>query len=319
MLRAAGKPHLPYLVRRFAHAAVLLAGVSALSFLLLELAPGDYFSEMRLNPQIAPETLDALRARHGLDQPLPVKYARWLASAARGDFGYSFAYNMPAAPLLLARARNTLLLTGTAALISWLIALPLGMWLAARRGTWTARAGSAAISALVAVPDLLLALALLLFAVHTRRLPAGGAWEHPSEIPAHLVLPVCVLVLGALPLLVRHIRASVGEALDAPFARAARGHGIPRMRLVWRHALPAAANPIISLFGLSIGTLVSASLLVESVMSWPGMGPLLVEAILARDLFVVIDGVLFSAVFLIAGNLIADLLLYAADPRIRAS
>ena len=226
---------------------------------------------------------------------------------------------MPAAPLLFARARNTLLLTGTAALVSWLIALPLGLWLAARRGTWQDRAGTTAMAALVAIPDLLLALALLLLAVHTRWLPAGGGWERASQIPAHLVLPAGVLVLGALPLLVRHVRAAVGEALDTPFARAARGHGIPRARLLWRHALPAAANPLISLFGLSLGTLVSASLLVEVVMSWPGMGPLLVEAILARDLFVVIDGVLFSAVFLIAGNLLADVLLYAADPRIRAS
>jgi peptide/nickel transport system permease protein len=312
-----------WLMRRLAHAALLLFGVSALSFLFLEMAPGDYLSEMRLDPQIAPETLAALRQRHGLDDPLPVKYGRWLASAARGDFGHSFAYNMPAAPLVWTRARNTLVLTITAALLSWLAAVPLGLWFAARRGGWVDRSGAAATALLLAIPDLLLALALLMFAVRTRALPAGGMVTPGAggllDLAAHMVLPVAALVLGGLPLLVRHVRAAVVEVLDAPFIRAARAHGIPPLRLLWRHALPAAANPLVSLFGLSIGTLLSASLLIEVVMGWPGLGPLLVEAILARDLFVVIDGVLFSAVFLIAGNLLADVLLYVADPRIRTA
>lgn len=312
-----------WLTRRLAHAALVLFGVSALSFLFLEMAPGDYLSEMRLDPQIAPETVAALRERHGLDHPLPVKYWRWLASAARGDFGHSFAYNTPAAPLVWTRARNTLVLTVTAALLSWLAAIPLGLWFAARRGGWADRAGAAGTALLLAVPDLLLALALLMLAVRTRALPAGGMFTPGQggllDLAAHLVLPAAALVLGGLPLLVRHVRAAVAETLDTPFIRAARAHGIPPVRLLWRHALPAAANPLISLFGLSVGTLLSASLLIEVVMGWPGLGPLLVEAILARDLFVVIDGVLFSAVFLVAGNLLADVLLYVADPRIRTT
>ncbi|HWQ52476.1 MAG TPA: ABC transporter permease [Bryobacteraceae bacterium] len=314
---------MPWLIRRLAHAALVLFGVSVLSFAFLELAPGDYLSEMRLDPRIAPETVAALRARHGLDQPLPVKYARWVASAARGDLGFSFAYNTPAAPLVWTRARNTLVLTMAATLAAWLIAIPLGLWFAARRGGWADRAGAAGLAALVSIPDLLLALLLLMFAVRTRALPAGGMFT-PGEagildLAAHMLLPVAALVLGALPVLVRHVRAAVAETLQAPFIEAARAHGIPTVRLLWRHALPAAANPLISLFGFSVGTLLSASLLVEVVMSWPGLGPLLVEAILARDLFVVIDGVLFSAVFLIAGNLLADVLLYVADPRIRTT
>jgi peptide/nickel transport system permease protein len=308
-----------YLIRRLVHAVLVLAGVSVLSFLFLQLAPGDYLSDMRLDPRISPETVAALREQHGLDRPLPVKYGRWLVSAAHGDFGFSFAYNSAAGPLLWTRARNTLLLTGTATAASWLIAVPLGLWLAAWRGGWTDRAGTAVLSGLLAIPDLLLALALLMFAVRTRRLPAGGGWEHASDIPAHLLLPACALVLGALPVLVRHVRAAAAEVLEAPFIRAARAHGIPAVRLMWRHVLPAAANPLISLFGFSVGTLLSASLLIEVVMGWPGLGPLLVEAILARDLFVVIDGVLFSAALLIAGNLLADVLLYVADPRIRTS
>jgi peptide/nickel transport system permease protein len=137
------------------------------------------------------------------------------------------------------------------------------------------------------------------------------------DLLLHMALPTAALVLSVLPLLVRHVRAAVSEVLDAPFLLAAEGHGIPRRTLLYRYALPAAANPLISLFGFSIGTLLSGSLLVEVVMSWPGLGPFLLEAILARDLYVVIGGVLLSTFFLVGGNFLADLLLYWADPRIR--
>jgi peptide/nickel transport system permease protein len=316
-----------YLMRRAIHGVGVLAGVSVLSFLLLSLAPGNYLSEMRLNPQISPATIAAMRARYGLDQPLPVMYLRWVASVARGDMGYSFAYNTPAGPLLFRRAVNTLLLTVTAGVIAWLLSVPLGLWLAAHAGRWPDRLGTAAAGALLAVPDLLLALALLMLAVRTGVLPAGGMHSPDAagmhlfgrlrDLAAHLVLPATVLVLGALPVLVRHVRAAVLEVLGTPYIRAARAHGIPPGRLLFHHALRAAANPLIGLLGFWVGTLVSASLLVEVIVSWPGLGPLLLEAMLARDLFVVIDGVLLSAAFLVGGNLLADVLLYVADPRIR--
>jgi peptide/nickel transport system permease protein len=139
------------------------------------------------------------------------------------------------------------------------------------------------------------------------------------DVAWHMELPVLALVLSALPILVRHVRAAVAEVLDAPFLRAAASHGIPQRTLLYKYALRAAANPLISLFGFSVGALLSGSLLVEVVMSWPGLGPLLLEAILARDLYVVIGGVLCSTIFLVAGNFLADVLMYWADPRIRAA
>jgi peptide/nickel transport system permease protein len=126
-----------------------------------------------------------------------------------------------------------------------------------------------------------------------------------------------ILVLAGLAIVIRHVRASVADVLDAPYLRAGRGLGIGRARLLFRHALPVAAGPAISLFGLSIASLLSGSLLVEVATGWPGLGPLLLEATLARDLYLVIGGIIFSALFLVAGNLIADLLLLASDPRIR--
>jgi peptide/nickel transport system permease protein len=316
-----------FLLRRLAHAALLLFAVSILTYLFASLAPGDYFDEMRLNPQIAPETVVALRAQYRLDRPLPLRYVRWLDSVVHGDLGYSFSYNSPVAPLLLVRARNTLVLTLTAALLAWGLALPLGVRGAENVGRLPDTLVSWMTAALLVVPDVVLALGLLLFAARSGWFPTGGLVSidfdslslarKSLDLALHIMLPVSVLVLTALPLLVRHVRSAMTGVLEAPFLQAARGHGIPRRRLLYRYALPAAANPLISLFGFSVGTLLSGSLLVEVVMSWPGLGPLLVEAILSRDLFVVIGGVLLSTLFLVVGNLIADLLLYWADPRIR--
>lgn len=316
------------LARRVGHGFLLLGAVSILSFVLVDLAPGDYFAEMRLDPRVSEATVRALRARYGVDRPLPERYLRWLASLARGELGYSFAYGQPVGPLLWPRMRNTLLLTVTANALAWMLALPLGAWWATRR-RGLADAGLAGLTALLlSVPDLVLALGLLLLAVRTGWFPAGGmlslgheqmaAGERLRDVASHLVLPVTTLVLGILPVLVRYVRASVADALDAPFVRAARAHGIPEARVLLRHALPAAANPLVSLFGLSVAGLLSTSLLVEVVMSWPGLGPLMLEAILARDFYLVLGPVLASTLLLIGANLLADVLLLAVDPRIRS-
>jgi len=316
-----------FFLRRLSHALFVLAGVSILTFLFTTLAPGNYFDEMRLNPQIAPESLAALRAQYQLDRPLPIRYASWVNSVLHGEMGFSFAYNSPVAPILFVRARNTLLLTITVTLLAWGIALPLGIWSAERFGRLPDRLLSWATAALLVIPDLALALGLLVLAVRTGWFPTGGmtsldfASLPPGgklrDLALHMTLPVVALVLSALPLLIRHVRAAVAEVLDAPFMLAARGHGIPRHTLLYHYALRAAANPLISLFGFSIGALLSGSLLIEVVMSWPGLGPLLLESILSRDLYVVIGGVLLSTLFLVSGNFLADILLYWADPRIR--
>lgn len=316
-----------FLARRIIHGVFLLAGVSLFSFILLELAPGDFYEEMRLNPQISAETVAGLRKQYGLDRALPVRYARWLQSVAKGELGFSFSYNSPVRPLLEIRARNTLLLTSTATGMAWLLAIPLGVWAAAKPRGWLDRLTTGTTAVLLAVPEILLALGLLLFAVRTGLFPTGGMvspgfgesgfLQKLSNFIWHLVLPALVLLLGMLPTLVRHVRSAMSEVLESPFIRALRGYGISPQRLLFRHALPAAANPLISLFGLSVATLLSASLLVEVIMSWPGLGPLFLEAILARDLYVVIGTIMISTVFLFAGNFLADMLLYVFDPRIR--
>jgi peptide/nickel transport system permease protein len=317
-----------FLARRIAHAALLLAAISLVSFALLEAAPGDFFDAMRMNPQISAQTIDHFRAEYGMDRPLPVRYARWVESALRGEMGRSLAYNSAVWPLLAVRARNTLILSAAAAGLAWLLAIPLGVWFAARRGSWGDRAGSIATSTLLTVPELLVFLGLLWLAVRTGWFSTGGMtslgaeqmswWQRIKDVAEHLALPALGLALVTLPVLVRHVRSAMIDALDAPFIRAAHAHGIPNARVLYRHALPVAANPLISLFGLSVATMLSSSLLTEIILSWPGMGPLLLEAILARDAYVVMGAVMVSSVLLVGGNLLADILVFASDPRIRA-
>jgi peptide/nickel transport system permease protein len=316
-----------YVARRLLHALLLVLAATFVTFLFTALAPGNYFDEIRLNPQISPETLKALKAHYDLDKPPLFRYVVWLKSLAHGEMGYSFAYNSPVGPLLAVRARNTLVLTVTATLFAWIIALPLGVWSAESAGGWFDRAVTGASAVLLVIPDIALALGLLMIVVQSRWLPTGGMASVGSEslpffarlwnLARHMFLPAAILILSAQPILVRHVRAAVAESLEEGFIRAAEAHGVPRRRLLWRYGLPAAANPLISLFGFSIGALLSGSLLVEVVTSWPGLGPFLLEAILARDLYVVIGGVLLSTIFLVAGNFVADVALYWADPRIR--
>jgi peptide/nickel transport system permease protein len=317
-----------YAARRVAHSLFLLAGVSIFCFLFADLAPGDFYSALQYEGGISPQAAAGMRAQAGLDRPLVVRYASWAAGAVRGNWGYSLAYNSPVGPLVADRIRATLLLTVTAALVSWLLAVPWGVWGASRRRRWPDAVSRAVLAALLIIPDLLIALALLALAASSGDFPVGGmrgrhyellsAFEKLRDLAWHLALPVTVLVLGTLPVLVRHVRAAVAEVMDSPFAIHARSLGIPPRRLLFRHLLPAAINPLISLFGFSIGTLLSASLLVEVVMGWPGLGPLFLDAIMARDFAIVLAVVMLSTCFLVLGNLAADLLLYRFDPRIRA-
>lgn len=316
-----------YFGYRALRSAVLLLVISILSFVLADLIPGNFYDDLRLNPQISARTLEALRGQYGLDEPLPARYARWVRSVLAGEMGYSLSYNSPAGPLLWVRARNTLLLTATATTVAWLFSLVLGIWSAAERRRWLHTLLSGAMFTLLSIPDVVIAVGLLVLAVRTGYFPAGGmvsvgfdempAMGKVKDVTAHLFLPAAGLVLGIMPLLLPHVHAAVAGVLDAPFIRAARAHGISARRVLWRHALPAAANPLVSLFGLSLAGLLSGSLVIEVVLSWPGLGQLLLQAILARDVYVVTGAVMLTAVFAIGGNLVADLLLCAVDPRIR--
>jgi peptide/nickel transport system permease protein len=317
-----------FVLRRLGHSAFVLLLVSVLTFALIELSPGEFFDDLKVNAQVGASTIETLRQQSGLTAPPLTRYLTWVSSVARGEFGVSLAHRVPVGSLLWERARNTLLLTVPATLVCWLIALPMGLWLARHRGRWTDRIFNTASSTLLSLPDILVALLLLLVALRTGLFPTGGMFSPGIEslggaarvrdLALHAFLPFCALLLVLLPPVIRHVRASAIEAIDAPAVRAARGHGISGWHLTTRYILPLSANPLISLAGLSCAALVSASVLIEVVMSWPGLGPLLVESLLAKDVHVVLGASMLATTFLVTGNLLADLTLYAVDPRVRS-
>ncbi len=315
------------LTRRLLQGILLLFAASALSFLLAALTPGEYFDELRLDPNVPEDTIESMRQRYGVGDPLAQRYLRWLGSVTRGELGFSLRYRTEVRPLLLRRAGNTLLLTGLATSCAWALALPFGIWAATSPKKWASSFFSGSTSLLLAIPDLVLALLALMLAIRSGWFPVGGMRSsnfdslgpiaRASRPGASSLLPALVIALGLLPTLSRHVRAAVGETLDAPFVRAARARGLPERTILYRHVLPAAANPLISLAGLSIASLAGISLVVEVVLAWPGIGPLLLESIQVHDIDLVIGGVLITTLLLVIGNGLADLALWMTDPRLR--
>ena len=283
---------------------VVMALAAMLTFLLIDLAPGSYVDDLAANPQVSRETVARLRDQFGLDRPFYEKFARWAGSLAHGDIGYSLVYQRPVRQLIAERLWNTVALNLAALALAWTIGLPLGLAAASNRGSpidWTIGALAAV---LLSTPAVVLALVVLACA-------ARQAWPLGS-----MAWPTAAIAAVWLPAVARHTRSAVGSALDASHTLAARARGVGRLRLVAVHALREALGPLSSFVGISVAAVVSASLPVEVVSAWPGIGQLAFDAVLRRDLFLVVDLVQVAALLLLAGNLAGDLLLRAVDPRV---
>ncbi len=305
---------------RFVNAIGVLLMVPLLTFFLLGRAPGDYLSELAANPQISAETLAHLRVQYGLDQPFYIKFWHWASTAAHGDFGYSFVYQRPIRDLLSERIGNTLLLNGVALSLAWLLGIVLGAVAA-----WFRKAGwwiGSLSTLLTSTPSVVLSLLLLGLALRLG-LPVGGMTASGSsgllDLLRHLLLPAAAVTAVLLPSILRHTETAVAESLQSPYIATARAKGLTEFRILFHHALRNALNPLTTLFGYSISALLSASLVVEIVMNWPGIGQLTFDAVIRRDIFLVVDLTVLSAFLLLAGNVIGDLLLHFSDPRTRES
>ena len=308
-----------YLVRRLATLPLLLLGISAISFGLLSLAPGDP-AEIVLrqrNPGQLPSAVEvtAMRAELGLDAPLPTQYVRWVSRALTGDMGQSFGSEKPVADQLARRTVPTVLLTAAALVLALMVAVPAGILSARRRGS--ALDAVARLVALVgaAAPSYALAYGLIiLFAVKLSWLPALGYGS-----PAQIVLPAIALSLAPMAQLMRLIRASMLEIQGQDYIRTARAKGLSERTVAVRHALRNALLPAIGAMGVNLGYLLSGAVIVETIFSWPGLGQLMVEAALTRDYPVVQGFVTYVAVTVLLANLIADVALRVADPRLSFS
>jgi peptide/nickel transport system permease protein len=301
---------LRFLAQRAARAILtLLICVSAV-FVTLRLA-GDP-ADIMLSIDTPPDVRAYYRDLWGLDQPLHQQYLRYLASAARNDFGVSFADDRPAFDAVLEALPKTALLGSSALLLALLIGLPLGVLAALRHNSAIDRLAMASAVFGYAIPIFFLGILLiLLFALKLRVLPSAG-----SDTPAHLILPMVTLGLPLAGRLARFARTSTLEVLGKPFIRAARGRGVMPFGIIVRHALPNASVPLLMFLGIEIGGILAGSAVVETIFAWPGVGRLLVDSVATRDLAVVQAVILTITVIMISANLLVDILHILIDPRL---
>jgi peptide/nickel transport system permease protein len=296
--------------------SVLLV-VSMLTFALLAAAGGDALTALRNDPLVTERTLAEQRHVYGLDQPLAVRYARWLAGLARGQMGESFSFRAPVWTILRPRLLNTLSLAATALLIAWIIALTLGSMAARRPRSWIDKLCSVVILFASSTPRIVLALAALAFAASTSLFSIGAGAGDAAASLLNILLPALVLAVPLVALFLAQVRDGLGVALREEFVQVARAKGLSERVVTLRHALRSALNPLITIFGYSLGSVVGGSVIVETVLGWPGLGQLSVMAVRSRDVPLLMGVVLVTATAVLVGNLIADILLRFNDPRLR--
>lgn len=316
-----------FIIKRLLHLIPILLGVSLLTFLLMSITPGDYYTQLSQNPQVSPDTLARLRAERHLDKPWYVQYAYWLKNALKGDLGYSVAYKVPATELIVGRLWNTFVLSLGATVLAWGVAVPLGIWAAVKKDSWVDRFCSMIAFVGLSVPDVLLALLALMLASATGWFPVGGAQSSLYDLMTpgqqvwdrlhHLILPTMVLAAGELAGIMRQMRSNMLEMLRSEFVTTARAKGMAEGWVIYKHVLRNAINPLLTIFGYSLAGLLSGAFIVENIMAWPGLGRLTMEALFAKDYPLVVASVVMAAGLLVAGNFIADLMLAWSDPRIR--
>jgi peptide/nickel transport system permease protein len=312
------------LLQRLVWMVPILLGISVIVFSMMHMAPGDP-AEAMLGPRSTDETLRSARRALGLDRPLYIQYGQWLLDAARGDLGESIRLNRAVAPEVVDRFENSALL----ALIAFVVAVGAGLLVgtisAVRRGGLLDNALMAISVAGISMPPFYLGMVLIiLFSVKLDLLPTGGMYEvrqDPSteQLMIHLILPTLTLAAVPIAVIARIMRSSMLEVIGQDFIRTARAKGLRDRSVIARHALRNALIPVVGVVGLQVGYLLSATALVEVVFSWPGLGSLLVQSVVTRDLPLAQGAILLIALIYVAVNILTDLIQAWLDPRIAFS
>lgn len=316
-----------YVLRRLLQVIPLLLGISFLTFVLLQLAPGDYINTLAENPMVSAERLEAMKHSFGLDKPWYVQYGLYLKNVfLHFDFGESFARHQKVFVILREGLLNTLLLALAAAVVTWGLAIPLGVWAAVRQYSWLDKGLTVFGVIGLSIPEVLSGLLLLMLAARTGWLPVGGMhsldydqldWVGKAiDLARHLALPAIVVGLTPLAGRMRQMRGNLLDVLRLDYVTTARAKGLSENVVVFKHALRNAINPLITLFGYTLGSLVSGALIVEIIFAWPGLGRITFEALQTQDQYLVLGSVMMASFVLVLGNLVADLMLAIADPRI---
>jgi len=323
-----------YLVRRVLGAVPLVFGIATIVFFVVNLAPGDPTLYL-ISPGMTQEVIEQMRVNFGLDQPVHIRYVKWLGAMLTGDFGYSFSYSRPVLDVLMDFLPNTLLLTGVSLVVAFVAGIVIGTIQAVRQYSLLDSGMSVLLLFFYSMPSFWLALMMIL----TFSLFARNVWDWPIWFPAsgmtgtdydflsplarlqdratHLVLPTLSLALVLTAGIARYMRGSMLEVIRQDFVRTAHAKGLPERTVVFQHALRNALIPVITLVGLYIPVLFSGAVFIEYIFAWPGMGRTIVEAINTRDYPLVMAGSFFFAAMVVVGNLVADILYAVVDPRIR--
>ena len=310
-----------FLLRRAVHALTVVFVVCTVTFILVHLAPGG--PAVLADPKLSQEEQAAIEERLGLDQPVMTQYGLWMMRVARGDLGRSFLYEVPNQRAIAERLPNSVLLAGTALLLSVLLAVPLGLWSAMRRGGLVDRVVGGFAFVAMAVPTFWLAIgAIFTFAIAFPLFPAGGATTAGEaggwiDHLRHLVMPAVVLAAVTTAELLRYMRSSAQTALQQPFVRVARAKGLRERTVAWRHVLRTALIPVVTALGIQLPRLIGGAAITETVFAWPGLGRLGVQAALGRDYPLVMAITLFVSAAVVVVNLLMDVVYLWIDPRIR--
>lgn len=291
-----------------------LAVMSFLVYILIGLMPGDPVDLMLAgNPHMTPDDAARLKELYGLDKPLVERYWHWLVTTLGGDAGYSRLFGLPVLEVLGPRLLNTAVLMGLSLVATLVVALPLGVYAATRAGSGADRAINVFCLGGLSLPAFWLALLLIsLFVVTLGWFPASASLDNPAS----LILPVLTLTIGSLAVYIRHMRASMIEALRANHIKTAQAKGCSPARVVWHHAFRNALAPVVTILMLDLGALMSGAVTIETIFAYPGMGKLMFDAVMGNDYNLAVMGFLVLTAFVMLGNLLADIAYRVLDPRV---
>jgi len=315
-----------YILKRLLQFIPLIIGMTFISFLIIQMAPGDYFSKLKMNPEISQQTIQEMRKSFGLDKPVIVQYFYWLKNILTFNMGTSFSYHIPVSFLIKQKLKNTLALSLFSIFMTWLISIPLGIFGAIKNGRWQEKILSFLAYVGISIPSFFIAMLLVFFFAKHPVLPIGGTrsifvykstWQIFFDYLKHLLVPGMALTFAGIGSLYRLMKNNFLQAINSPYVITARAKGLPEYKVYYKHALRNAINPMITIFGYELSGILSGAALVEIITGWPGMGRLILEAVLSQDLYLVMASLLIGGILLIAGNLIADILIAFADPRVR--
>lgn len=319
-----------FIIKRLLQAILTLFLASALGFAIIQLAPGNYLDTLKANPQISPERIAELEAQFGLNKSPIQQYFNWLWQIIRyGNFGTSFVYQRSVASLLWERVPATLLLSFASIVVTWGLAIPLGVIAGINQNRWSDRTLQVVSYIGQGFPSFITALLLLFLAQNTPLFPVGGmtSIDHDDltwfgkvlDIGWHLILPTLALSLTSFAGLQRLMRGNLLDVLRQNYIQTARAKGLPEHRVIYVHALRNAINPLVTLLGFEFASLLSGAFIAEFFFNWPGLGRLILQAVQSQDIYLVMASLMMGATMLIIGNLLADLLLKWVDPRIQLS